>query len=139
MQICQLERTQDSRLNIRQTIFFSHIADYIWKSSILIGKCDNFTMQINYWQDIPRGELHKSLEAKKTDNKVKNRYTTIYPCMYYTCYPEICIQFQIFIQYSIFKFLFGSFNRWSFESCFRDDYIRRRKLYQCKLHWSRYW
>lgn len=35
-------------------------------------------------QDIPRGELHGSLEAKKTDNKVKNRYTTIYPCMYYT-------------------------------------------------------
>lgn len=31
------------------------------------------------YQDIPRGELHKSLEAKKTDNKVKNRYTTIYP------------------------------------------------------------
>lgn len=34
-------------------------------------------------KDIPRGELHQSLEAKKTENKVKNRYTTIYPCMYF--------------------------------------------------------
>nr|XP_034321698.1 receptor-type tyrosine-protein phosphatase epsilon isoform X3 [Crassostrea gigas] len=31
------------------------------------------------YNDIPRGELHQSLEAKKTENKVKNRYTTIYP------------------------------------------------------------
>lgn len=27
------------------------------------------------------------MEAKKQDNKVKNRYTTIYPCMYYTIFP----------------------------------------------------
>ncbi|XP_078329582.1 receptor-type tyrosine-protein phosphatase epsilon-like [Crassostrea virginica] len=31
------------------------------------------------YNDIPRGELHPCLEAKKPENKVKNRYTTIYP------------------------------------------------------------
>lgn len=35
-------------------------------------------------QDIPRGELHPCLEGKKPKNKVKNRYTTTYPCMYKT-------------------------------------------------------
>nr|XP_022311632.1 receptor-type tyrosine-protein phosphatase epsilon-like [Crassostrea virginica] len=31
------------------------------------------------YNEIPRGELHPCLEAKKSENKVKNRYTTIYP------------------------------------------------------------
>lgn len=33
----------------------------------------------NEYYDIPRGELHESSEAKKPENKAKNRYTTIYP------------------------------------------------------------
>ena len=32
-------------------------------------------------KDIPRGELHPCLEGKKAENKAKNRYTTIFPCM----------------------------------------------------------
>ena len=32
-------------------------------------------------KDIPRGELHPCLEGKKPENKAKNRYTTIFPCM----------------------------------------------------------
>lgn len=36
----------------------------------------------NEYHDIPRGELHPCTEAKKPENKAKNRYTTIYPCMY---------------------------------------------------------
>ncbi|XP_052694681.1 receptor-type tyrosine-protein phosphatase epsilon-like [Crassostrea angulata] len=31
------------------------------------------------YQDIPRGELHPCTEAKNPENKVKNRYTTIFP------------------------------------------------------------
>uniref|UniRef100_A0A8W8NVL1 Tyrosine-protein phosphatase domain-containing protein n=1 Tax=Magallana gigas TaxID=29159 RepID=A0A8W8NVL1_MAGGI len=32
------------------------------------------------YHDIPRGELHPCVEGKKPENKVKNRYTTIFPC-----------------------------------------------------------
>lgn len=32
-------------------------------------------------KDIPRGELHPCLEGKNPENKAKNRYTTIFPCM----------------------------------------------------------
>lgn len=32
------------------------------------------------FQEIPRGELHPCLEAKKQENKVKNRYISILPC-----------------------------------------------------------
>nr|XP_022306102.1 receptor-type tyrosine-protein phosphatase epsilon-like [Crassostrea virginica] len=39
---------------------------------------ENAGFKIEY-NDIPRGELHPCLEAKKPENKVKNRYTTIYP------------------------------------------------------------
>ncbi|XP_052694675.1 receptor-type tyrosine-protein phosphatase epsilon-like [Crassostrea angulata] len=31
------------------------------------------------YHDIPRGELHPCVEGKKPENKVKNRYTTIFP------------------------------------------------------------
>lgn len=31
-------------------------------------------------QDIPRGELYPCLEGKKPENKVKNRYVTIFSC-----------------------------------------------------------
>lgn len=33
-------------------------------------------------QDIPRGELHPCTEGKNPENKVKNTYTTIFPCTY---------------------------------------------------------
>ncbi|XP_078329579.1 receptor-type tyrosine-protein phosphatase epsilon-like [Crassostrea virginica] len=39
---------------------------------------ENAGFKIEY-NEIPRGELHPCLEAKKPENKVKNRYTTIYP------------------------------------------------------------
>nr|XP_034319444.1 receptor-type tyrosine-protein phosphatase alpha-like [Crassostrea gigas] len=34
----------------------------------------------NEYHDTPRGELHPCVEGKKPENKVKNRYTTIFPC-----------------------------------------------------------
>ena len=38
------------------------------------------------FQEIPRGELYPCLEAKRPENKVKNRYTTIHPCNFlYFC------------------------------------------------------
>nr|XP_022311639.1 receptor-type tyrosine-protein phosphatase alpha-like [Crassostrea virginica] len=39
---------------------------------------ENAGFKIEY-NEIPRGELHPCLEAKKPENKVKNRYSTIYP------------------------------------------------------------
>ncbi|XP_078330682.1 receptor-type tyrosine-protein phosphatase epsilon-like [Crassostrea virginica] len=39
---------------------------------------ENAGFKIEY-NEIPRGELYPCLEAKKPENKVKNRYTTIYP------------------------------------------------------------
>lgn len=49
------------------------------KYFILDGtKCITRTLQ-----DIPRGELHLCVEGKKPENKVKNRYTTIFPCTYF--------------------------------------------------------
>lgn len=32
---------------------------------------------------LPRGELHPCIEGKRPENKVKNRYTTIFPCMHF--------------------------------------------------------
>ncbi|XP_065933837.1 receptor-type tyrosine-protein phosphatase epsilon [Magallana gigas] len=40
------------------------------------NECAGFKSE---YHNIPRGELHPSLEAKKPENKIKNRYTTIYP------------------------------------------------------------
>lgn len=44
----------------------------------------NIQQTKHHWQEIPRGELHLCTEAKRPENKVKNRYTTIFPCMYIT-------------------------------------------------------
>lgn len=44
----------------------------------------NIQQTKHHWQEIPRGELHLCTEAKKPEYKAKNRYTTIFPCMYLT-------------------------------------------------------
>lgn len=91
-----------------------------------------------HWKDIPRGELHQSLEAKKPENKVKNRYTTIYPCMYFS-HSDSYIHLHFSKDaYNVTPKTICFIHRWSFKSYFEDNFIDWRRLYQCKLHRSKY-
>lgn len=51
-------------------------------NDFVLSKNINIQQTKHHWQEIPRGELHLCTEAKKPENKAKNRYTTIFPCMY---------------------------------------------------------
>lgn len=92
-QICLQTKRLDSKMNTMYELFFFNIitfSNYIMYFIVefLLRNCitlSNYTLDLShYWQDIPRGELHPCTEAKKPENKVKNRYTTIFPCMHLT-------------------------------------------------------
>lgn len=91
-----------------------------------------------HWKDIPRGELHPCVEGKKQENKVKNRYTTIFPCMYYDLLNHFQI-YAIFYENIVSRIMPFSRNcRWSLARCFKDCTYRWRGIYKRKFYRSKY-
>lgn len=44
--------------------------------------CKNYYLYISLIQNLPTGLLLKCKEAKKSENKKRNRYKNVYPCKY---------------------------------------------------------
>ena len=57
------------------------------------------------FQEIPRGELHPCLEAKKPENKVKNRYISILPCKSYLYTKNDTFEFSFQILFKTGKMI----------------------------------
>lgn len=91
-QTCLQTKTLDSKVNTMYDLFVqpfhvNHLQGVFLQCFVfneITQLSENIQQTKYHWQEIPRGELHLCTEAKKPENKVKNRYITIFPCMYIT-------------------------------------------------------
>lgn len=89
-QICLQTKTLALKVNTMYGLhslyhYFIYLQCVIFIVKITVNNTvcfSKYTLSLKHWQDIPRGELHPCTEAKRPENKVKNRYTTIFPCMH---------------------------------------------------------